>query len=145
MDQEELNERRNKLLDNNNLSNGIDRMLHLKDLPAKAHSVTLITGRDGRTEIVVELYIDVLNTAKIARAYLYLTEDIYNREDFDFVDHAIGPAYKNLPLDTLILLRALRVIFNVIYNISTSYVNHVDNNKTIYIRTNQYGCCDYTN
>ena len=145
MTQEELQDRRNNLLAGNKLNSNIAKMIRTKDLPAVLHSITTIAGRDDRSEIVLELFIDVINTVKIARVYLYLTEDIYNEDDFEWIDGAIGQRIKNVSIDDRILLRALRVVFTVIKNISTGYANAVNSSKTIYVRTNQIGLCDYRN
>lgn len=145
MTQEELRKRQNNLLEGDKLSSKIAQMIRTKNLPAVLHSITTIAGRDGRSEIVLELFIDVINTVKIARVYLYLTEDIYNEDDFEWIDGAIGQRIKNVSIDDRILLRALRVVFTVIKNISTGYANAVDSSKTIYVRTNQIGLCDYRN
>ena len=145
MNKEELLKRQNNLLDGMKLSAYIAQMIRTKNLPAVQHSITTIAGRDGRSELVIELFIDILNTSKIARTYLYITEDIYNEDDFEWVDGAIGQRIKNVNIDDKILLRVLRVVFTVIKNISTGYANAVDTNKTIYVRTNQIGLCNYTN
>ena len=141
----ELQQRKNKLLEGNNLSASIAKMIRVKNLPATFHSVTAIAGRDGRTEIVLELFIDVLNTEKIARVYLYLTEDIFDPDGFEFIDSEIGLGDKKIDIDDFIKLRALRTVYNVIRNISTGYANAVDPYKIIYVRTQRTGVCDYTN
>ena len=145
MTQEELRDRRNNLLMGDTLSSRIAKMIRTKDLPAVLHSITTIAGRDGRSEIVVELFVDVLNTNKIAKVYLYITEDIYSEDDFEWVDGAIGPRVDHVDVDNKILLRALRLVFSVIKNISTGYANGVSPDKWIYVRTNQIGLCDYSN
>jgi hypothetical protein len=141
----ELQQRKNKLLDGNDLSTSIAKMIRVKDLPATFHSATAIAGRDGRTEIVLELFIDVLNTEKIARVYLYITEDIFDPESFDYIDCFIGPKVDKVSINSRIKLRALRTVYNVIKNISTGYANAVDPNKIIYVRTQKTGMCDYRN
>jgi hypothetical protein len=120
-------------------------MIRVKDLPATFHSATAIAGRDGRTEIVLELFIDVLNTEKIARVYLYLTEDIFDPDGFEFIDSEIGLGDKKIDIDDFIKLRALRTVYNVIRNISTGYANAVDPNKIIYVKTQRTGMCNYSN
>ena len=93
----ELQRRKIMLLGNNNLSNSIKNMIKVKDLPAELDSTTLIAGREGKTEIVVRLYIDILNTDKKAKAYLYITEDIFDLENsFEYIDRKIGPRAKSL-------------------------------------------------
>lgn len=127
------------------LKTDIARMIRLKDLPATCHSLTAISGRDGRTELVLELFIDILNTEKIARVYVYLTEDIFDPDGFEWVDKGIGLGNKKVDAKTFIKLRALRTVYMIIKNISTTYANAVDPNKIIYVRTQRTGLCDYTN
>ena len=88
----ELQRRKIMLLGNNNLNNLVDKMIKTKGLPAKLDSATLIAGREGKTEIVVRLYIDILNADKKAKVYLYITEDIFDLENsFEYIDRKIGP------------------------------------------------------
>ena len=141
----ELQRRRNKLLEGNNLSASIAKMIRVKNLPATIHSATTIAGQDGRTEIVLELFIDVLNTEKIARVILYLTEDLFDPDGFEFIDSEIGLGNRKIDIDDFIKLRALRTVYNVIKNISTGYANAVDPNKIIFVRTQKTGMCDYRN
>lgn len=127
------------------LKTDVARMIRLKDLPATCHSLTAISGRDGRTELVLELFIDILNTEKIARVYLYITEDIFDPDGFEFINSDIGLGNKKVDTKTFIKLRALRTVYNVIKNISTGYANAVDPNKIIYVRTQKTGVCNYRN
>jgi len=143
MTQQELLARRKNLLEDDKLKYRIAKMIRTKDLHAVLHSITTIAGRDGRSEIVIELFVDLINTFQVARVYLYLTEDIYDEDCFDFVDEAIGK--NNLSIDDRILLRALRVVFTVIKNISTGYANSININKWIFVRTDQLGVCNYSN
>ena len=145
MKPEELRDRKIKLLNGSKLFDHIEKLIKMKGFNAKCDSVTTIAGRDDRSEIVIELFIDVLNTANIAKVYLYITEDVYNEDDFEWIDGAIGQRIKDVSIDDRILLRALRVVFSVIKNISTGFANAVDPSKTIYVRTNQIGLCDYHN
>lgn len=136
----ELHRRRIMLLGNNNLNNLVDKMIKMKGLPAKLDSITLIAGREGKPEIVVRLYIDILSTDKKAKVYLYITEDIFDLENsFKYVDRKIGPRAKSLSDDDLIKLRALRVIYDAIKNVSSGYVKIDDPRDAIYIRTNKTG------
>ena len=136
----ELHRRRIMLLGNNNLSNLVDKMIKTKGLPAKLDSTTLIAGREGKSEIVVRLYIDILNTDKKAKAYLYITEDIFDLENsFEYIDRKIGPRAKSLSDDDLIKLRALRVVYDAIKNVSSGYVKIGDPRDAIYIRTSKTG------
>lgn len=137
----ELHRRRIMLLGNNNLNNLVDRMIKTKGLPAKLDSTTLIAGREGKSEIVVRLYIDILNTDKKAKVYLYITEDIFDLENsFEYIDRKIGPRAKSLSDDDLIKLRALRVIYDTIKNVSTTDGTP----EPVYVRTRQDGLCDYS-
>ena len=136
----ELHRRRIMLLGNNNLNNLVDKMIKTKGLPAKLDSTTLIAGREGKPEIVVRLYIDILNTDKKAKVYLYITEDIFDLENsFEYVDVKIGPRAKSLSDDDLIKLRALRVVYDTIKNVSSGYVKADDPRDAICIRTSKTG------
>ena len=136
----ELQRRKIMLLGNKNLNNLVDKMIKTKGLPAKLDSTTLIAGREGKTEIVVRLYIDVLNTDKKAKVYLYITEDIFDLENsFEYIDRKIGSRAKSLSGDDLIKLRALRVIYDTIKNVSSGYVKVGDQSDAIYIRASKTG------
>ena len=136
----ELQRRKIMLLGNDNLNNLVDKMIKTKGLPAKLDSITLIAGREGKTEIVVRLYIDVLNTDKKAKVYLYITEDIFDLENsFEYIDRKIGLRAKSLSGDDLIKLRALRVIYDAIKNVSSGYAKAGDQSDAIYIRTSKTG------
>ena len=136
----ELQRRKIMLLGNDNLNNLVDKMIKTKGLPAELDSITLIAGREGKTEIVVRLYIDILNTDKKAKVYLYITEYIFDLENsFEYIDRKIGPRVKSLSDDDLIKLRALRVIYDTIKNVSSGYVKAGDLSDTIYIRTSKTG------
>ena len=83
----ELQRRKIMLLGNDNLNNLVNKMIKTKGLPAELDSTTLIAGREGKTEIVVRLYIDILNTDKKAKVYLYITEDIFDLENsFEYIE-----------------------------------------------------------
>lgn len=136
----ELQRRKIMLLGNNNLNNLADKMIKTKDLPAKLDSITLIASREGKSEIVVRLYIDILNADKMAKVYLYITEDIFDLENsFEYIDMKIGPKANSLSGDDLIKLRALRVIYDAIKNVSSGYVKIDDPSGAIYIRTGKTG------
>lgn len=136
----ELQRRKIMLLGNNNLNDLVNKMIKTKGLPAKLDSTTLIAGREGKSEIVVRLYIDILNAEKKAKAYLYITEDIFDLENsFECVDRKIGPGAKSLSGDDLIKLRALRAIYDAIKNVSSGYVKIDDPSDAIYIRTGKTG------
>ena len=136
----ELQRRKIMLLGNNNLNNLVDKMIKTKGLPAKLDSITLIAGREGKSEIVVKLYIDILDADKKAKVYLYITEDIFDLENsFEYIDRKMGPREKSLKDGDLIKLRALRVIYDAIKNVSLGYVKMDDPSGAIYIRTGKTG------
>ena len=131
-----LHQRKFKLLDNNNLIDSVNNLIKVKNLPATLDSVTAIMGRDGRTEIVLRL---VVNTEKPTTAYLYITEDIFDLDEFEYIDKELGIGNRKISTDDLIKLRALRVVYNVIKNID----NVKGTSGIIYIRTRQDGLCTY--
>ena len=136
----ELHRRRIMLLGNNNLNNLVDKMIKTKGLPAELDSTTLIAGREGKTEIVVRLYVNRPSTDQNAKVYLYITEDIFDLENsIEYIDRKIGPRAKSLSDDDLIKLRALRVVYDAIKNVSSGYVKIADPSDAIYIRTNKAG------
>ena len=136
----ELQRRKIMLLGNNTLNNLVDKMIKTKGLPVKLASTTLIAGREGKSEIVVRLYIDIFNTDKKAKVYLYIPEYIFDLENsFEYIDRKIGPRAKSLSDDDLIKLRALRVVYDAIKNVSSGYVKIGDPSGAIYIRTNKTG------
>ena len=88
----------------------------------------------------MRLYIDILNTDKKTKVYLYITEDIFDLENsFEYIDRKIGPRAKSLSDDDLIKLRALRVIYDTIKNVSLGYILADDPSGAIYIRTSKTG------
>lgn len=131
-----LHQRKIKLLDNNNLRDSVNNMIKVKNLPATLDSVTVIAGREGKSEIVLRL---VVNTEKITTAYLYITEDIFDLDSFEYIDKELGIGNKKISTDDLIKLRALRVVYNVIKNIDSVK----GTSGIIYIRTRQDGLCSY--
>lgn len=136
----ELQRRKIMLLGNNNLNDLADKTIKTKGLPVKLDSITLIAGRDGKSEIVVRLHIDILNTDKKAKVYLYITEYIFDLENsFEYTDRKIGPRAKSLSGDDLIKLRALRAIYDAIKNVSSGCVKMDDPSNAIYIRTSKTG------
>ena len=116
----ELHQRKIKLLDNNNLSNSVNKMIKVKHLPAELDSVTTIAGRYGKTEIVLRLLISKSNIDKVVKTYIYLTEDMFDLDSFKYIDKELGLDDKKIGTDDLIKLRALRVVFNVIKAINTT-------------------------
>ncbi|MDY5668302.1 MAG: hypothetical protein SPK43_03550 [Candidatus Onthovivens sp.] len=84
-----LHQRKIKLLNNNNLSDSIKNMIKVKHLPAELDSVTVIAGREGKSEIVVRLYVNRASTDQNVKVYLYITEDIFYLEkekSFEYID-----------------------------------------------------------
>ena len=116
----ELRQRRIRLLDNNNLSDSVNKMIKVKRLPAKLDSVTTIAGRYGKTEIVLRLLISKSNIDKVVKTYIYLTEDMFDLDSFKYIDKELGLGDRKISTDDLIKLRALRVVFNVIKAINTT-------------------------
>ena len=116
----ELRQRRIRLLDNNNLSDSVNKMIKVKRLPAKLDSVTTIAGRYGKTEIVLRLLISKSNIDKVVKTYIYLTEDMFDLDSFKYIDKDLGLDDRKISTDDLIKLRALRVVFNVIKAINTT-------------------------
>ena len=116
----ELRQRRIRLLDNNNLSDSVNKMIKVKHLPAELDSVTTIAGRYGKTEIVLRLLISKSNIDRVVKTYIYLTEDMFDLDSFKYIDKELGLGDRKISTDDLIKLRALRVAFNVIKAINTT-------------------------
>ena len=136
----ELYQRKIRLLNNNNLSNSIKNMIKVKRLPAELDSVTTIADSEGKTRIVVRLYVNRASTGQMVKVYLYITEDIFDLENsFEYIDRKIGSRAKSLSDDDLIKLRALRVIYDTIKNVSSEYVKAGEPSDAIYIRTSKTG------
>ena len=115
-----LPQRKIMLLGNNNLSDSIKNMIKVKGLHAKLDSVTTIAGRYGKTEIVLRLIISKSSIDRIAKTYIYLTEDIFDLDNFKYIDKELGLGDRKISTDDLIKLRALRVVYNVIKNINAT-------------------------
>ena len=144
----ELNQRKIRLLNNNNLSDSIKNMIKVKGLPAELHSLAAIADSKGRTEIALRLYVNRPSTGQRAKVYLYITEDIFYLEKekaFERIDFEIGPRAKGLSDDDLIKLRALRAVFNVIKSLSVGRVDLLNLDEDIYVITNKTGTCNYRN
>lgn len=131
----ELHQRKIKLLDNNNLSDSVNKMIKVKHLPAELDSVTTIAGRYGKTEIVLRLLISKSNIDKVVKTYIYLTEDMFDLDSFKYIDKELGLGDRKISTDDLIKLRALRVVFNVIKDINTTS----GPSGIAYVRTRQDG------
>ena len=138
----ELRQHRIRLLDNNNLSDSVNKMIKVKHLPAELDSVTTIAGRHGKTEIVVGLTISMSNIDRLAKTHIYITEDIFDLDSFEYIDKEIGLGNRKISTDDLIKLRALRVVYDVIKDISATEGNAEI--TFIYVRTRQDGSCDYS-
>ena len=136
----ELHQRKIKLLDNNNLSNSVNKMIKVKHLPAELDAVTTIAGRYGKTEIVLRLLISQSNIDRVAKTYIYLTEDMFDLDSFKYIDKELGLGNRKISTDDLIKLRALRVVFNVIKDINTTS----GPSGIVYVRTRQDGLCNYS-
>ena len=136
----ELHQRKIKLLDNNNLSNSVNKMIKVKHLPAELDSVTTIMGRYGKTEIVLRLLISQSNIDRVVKTYIYLTEDMFDLDSFKYIDKELGLGNRKISTDDLIKLRALRVVFNVIKDINTTS----GPSGIVYVRTRQDGLCNYS-
>ena len=144
----EIHQRKIKLLYNDNLNNSIKNMIKVKHLPAELDSVTAIADSEGKTRIVVRLYVNRASTGQRAKVYLYITEDIFYLEkekSFERIDWEIGSRVDDLSNDDLIKLRALRVVFNVIKSLSVGRVDSLDLDEDIYVTTNKTGTCNYRN
>ena len=144
----EIHQRKIKLLYNNNLSDSIKNMIKVKGLPAELDSVTAIADSEGKTRIAVRLYVNRPSTGQNVKVYLYITEDIFYLEKekaFERIDFEIGPRAKNLSADSLIELRALRVVFNVIKSLSVGRVDLLNLDEDIYVITTKTGVCNYRN
>ena len=136
----ELHQRKIKLLDNNNLSNSVNKMIKVKHLPAELDSVTTIAGRYGKTEIVLRLLISKSNIDKVVKTYIYLTEDMFDLDSFKYIDKELGLGDRKISTDDLIKLRALRVVFNVIKDINTTS----GPSGIVYVRTRQDGLFNWS-
>ena len=138
----ELHRRKIKLLYNDNLSNSIKNMIKVKGFLAGLDSVTTIAGRHGKTEIVLGLTISRTSVDRIAKTHIYITEDIFDLDSFEYIDKELGIGNRKISTDDLIKLRALRVVYNVIKNISTT--DGTSEITFIYVRTRPDGSCDYS-
>ena len=138
----ELQRRKIMLLSNNNLNDSVDKMIKTKGLLAKLDSITLIAGREGKTEIVVRLLISKSNINKIVKTYIYITEDIFNLGGFEYIDKELGIGDRKISTDDLIKLRALRVVYDVIKKISAT--DGTFEVEYMHVRTRQDGSCDYS-
>ena len=137
----ELQQRKFKLLHNDNLSNSIKNMIKVKGFLAVLDSVITIAGRQGKPEIVLVLTISRTSVDRLAKTYIYITEDIFDLDSFEYIDKELGIGNRKISTDDLIKLRALRVVYDVIKKISaTDGTFEID---YMHVRTRQDGSCDY--
>ena len=138
----ELQQRKFKLLHNDNLSNSIKNMIKVKGFLAGLDSVITIAGRQGKPEIVLVLTISRTSVDRLAKTYIYITEDIFDLDSFEYIDKELGIGNRKISTDDLIKLRALRVVYDVIKKISTT--DGTFEIDYMHVRTRQDGLCDYS-
>ena len=138
----ELQRRKFKLLHNDNLSNSIKNMIKVKGFLAGLDSVMTVTGRYGKTEIVPVLTISRTSVDRLAKTYIYITEDIFDLDSFEYIDKELGIGNRKISTDDLIKLRALRVVYDVIKKISAT--DGIFEVEYMHVRTRQDGLCDYS-
>ena len=137
----ELQRRKIMLLSNNNLNDLVDKMIKTKGFLAGLDSVMTIAGRQGKTEIVLVLTISRTSVDRLAKTYIYITEDIFDLDSFEYIDKELGIGNRKISTDDLIKLRALRVVYDVIKKISTT--DGTFEVEYMHVRTRQDGSCDY--
>ena len=137
----ELQRRKFKLLHNDNLSNSIKNMIKVKGFLAGLDSVMTIAGRQGKTEIALVLTISRTSVDRLAKTYIYITEDIFDLDSFEYIDKELGIGNRKISTDDLIKLRALRVVYDVIKKISAT--DGIFEIEYMHVRTRQDGSCDY--
>ena len=117
---DEVVERRNKLLEGDDLYKTIERMIDQKSIPAKLDGITVIGAGNTRGKLVISLY--VLNRETHARPLicLYITPDVFDEEKFSWIDQWIPD---RVSLDARIKLRALRVVFIVMKTVLNGVKN----------------------
>ena len=138
----ELYQRKIRLLNNNNLSDSIKNMIKVKGFLAGLDSVMAIAGRQGKTEIVLVLTISRTSVDRLAKTYIYITEDIFDLDSFEYIDKELGIGDRKISTDDLIKLRALRVVYDVIKKISAT--DGTFEVEYMHVRTRQDGSCDYS-
>ena len=141
-DTTELQRRKFKLLHNDNLSNSIKNMIKVKGFLAGLDSVMTVAGRYGKTEIVLVLTISRTSVDRLAKTYIYITEDIFDLDSFEYIDKELGIGDRKISTDDLIKLRALRVVYDVIKKISAT--DGIFEVEYMHVRTRQDGLCDYS-
>ena len=138
----ELRRRRIMLLGNNNLNNLVDKLIKTKGLSAKLDSVMTIAGRYGKTEIVLVLTISRTSVDRLVKTYIYITEDIFDLDSFEYIDKELGIGDRKISTDDLIKLRALRVVYDVIKKISAT--DGIFEVEYMHVITRPDGLCDYS-
>lgn len=138
----ELQRRKFKLLHNDNLGNSIKNMIKVKGFLAGLDSVMTVTGRYGKPEIVLVLTISRTSVDRLAKTYVYITEDIFDLDSFEYIDKELGIGDRKISTDDLIKLRALRVVYDVIKKISAT--DGIFEVEYMHVRTRQDGLCDYS-
>ena len=138
----ELQRRKFKLLHNDNLRNSIKNMIKVKGFLAGLDSVMTVAGRYGKTEIVLVLTISRTSVNKLAKTYIYITEDIFDLDSFEYIDKELGIGDRKISTDDIIKLRALRVVYDVIKKISAT--DGIFEVEYMHVRTRQDGLCDYS-
>ena len=114
MDQE-LKRRKDLLLKNDNLKKKIEWMINVKNLPVKFESLTVIGGGWKSTEMIV-IDLKVLVKKEYVSVVVYIPEGIYWDGSFFYIDKYIPDGTS---IDSWMFLRALRVIYTVIKDISS--------------------------
>ena len=124
----------------NNLYKQINNMINKLHLPVFCdRRITVIADTDGRPVIVLTLLINDETSV-----LLYLTEDIYDQNNFKHIDEQIKVNNKKINIENLIMLRALRVVFNVTKGINSNAIFRAPCRETVFVRTNKTGECVYS-
>ena len=108
------NDLQTELLKNDNLKNAINKMIKLKHLPAICESITVIADRDGEEKIIIGLQIESTQTGKKADVHLYIGSQLFKLDYFNEIDKKLGVDLNNIDINKLVMLRALRFVFNII-------------------------------
>lgn len=114
MDDQELKRRKDLLLKNDNLKKKIEWMIKTKKLPGKLDDLTVISGRDDRDLMVIDL--EVAIKKEYVLVAVYIPEGIYWDGSFYYIDKQIPDGTS---IDSWMVLRALRVIYTVIKDINS--------------------------
>lgn len=114
MDDQELKRRKDLLLKNDNLKKKIEWMIRTKKLPGKLDDLTVISGKDGRDLIVIDLKVAIKK--EYVSVIVYIPDSIYWDGSFYYIDKQIPDGTS---IDSWMVLRALRVIYTVIKDINS--------------------------